>query len=111
VWGTRTPRREFLYVDDFADACVYLLKNYSGAQFINVGTGKDVSIAEFADIVADVVGYRGKIIFDPSKPDGTPRKLLDISLLSSFGWTAEVPLREGLKKAYADFLENTVRER
>ena len=111
VWGTGTPRREFLYVDDFADACVYLLKNYSGAQFINVGTGKDVSIAEFADIVADVVGYRGKIIFDPSKPDGTPRKLLDISLLSSFGWTAEVPLREGLKKAYANFLESTVRER
>ncbi len=111
VWGTGTPRREFLYVDDFADACAYLLKNYSGAQFINVGTGKDVSIAEFADIVADVVGYRGKIIFDPSKPDGTPRKLLDISLLSSFGWTSEVPLREGLKKAYANFLESTVRER
>jgi GDP-L-fucose synthase len=111
VWGTGTPRREFLYVDDFADACVYLLKNYSGAEFINVGTGKDVSIEEFADMVADVVGYRGKIIFDPSKPDGTPRKLLDISLLSSFGWTAEVPLREGLKKAYANFLESTVRER
>jgi len=111
VWGTGTPRREFLYVDDFADACAYLLKNYSGAQFINVGTGKDVSIAEFADIVADVVGYRGKIIFDPSKPDGAPRKLLDISLLSSFGWTAEVPLREGLQKAYANFLESTVRER
>jgi GDP-L-fucose synthase len=111
VWGTGTPRREFLYVDDFAEACTYLLKNYSGAQFINVGTGKDVSIEEFADMVADVVGYRGKIIFDPSKPDGTPRKLLDISLLSSFGWTAEVPLREGLKKAYANFLESTVRER
>ena len=111
VWGTGTPRREFLYVDDFADACVYLLKTYSGAQFINVGTGKDVSIAEFADMVACVVGYRGKIIFDPSKPDGTPRKLLDISRLSSLGWTAEVPLREGLKRAYADFLENTVRER
>jgi GDP-L-fucose synthase len=111
VWGTGTPRREFLYVDDFAEACTYLLKNYSGAQFINIGTGKDVSIAEFADIVADVVGYRGKIIFDPSKPDGTPRKLLDISLLSSFGWTSEVPLREGLKKAYANFLESTVRER
>jgi len=111
VWGTGTPRREFLYVDDFADACVYLLKTYSGAQFINVGAGKDISIAEFADIVADVVGYRGKIMFDPSKPDGTPRKLLDISRLSSFGWTAEVPLREGLKKAYADFLERTVRER
>jgi GDP-L-fucose synthase len=111
VWGTGTPRREFLYVDDFADACVYLLKNYSGAQFINVGAGKDVSIAEFAGIVADVVGYRGKIIFDRSKPDGTPRKLLDISRLSSLGWTAKVPLREGLKKAYADFLNNAVRER
>ena len=111
VWGTGTPRREFLYVDDFADACVYLLKTYSGAQLINVGVGKDISIEEFADIVADVVGYRGKIMFDPSKPDGTPRKLLDISRLSSFGWTAEVPLREGLKKAYADFLESTVRER
>jgi GDP-L-fucose synthase len=111
VWGTGTPRREFLYVDDFANACVYLLKTYFGVQFINVGTGKDVSIAEFADIVADVVGYHGKIIFDPSKPDGTPRKLLDISRLSSLGWTAKVPLREGLKKAYADFLKNRVRER
>jgi GDP-L-fucose synthase len=111
VWGTGTPRREFLYVDDFADASVYVLKNYSGAQFINVGAGKDVSIAEFAGIVADVVGYRGKIIFDPSKPDGTRRKLLDISRLSSLGWTAKVPLREGLKKAYADFLNKAVRER
>jgi GDP-L-fucose synthase len=111
VWGTGTPRREFLYVDDFADACVFLLKNYSGAQFINIGTGKDVSISEFADIVANVVGFHGKTIFDPSKPDGSPRKLLDISRLSSFGWTAKVPLREGLKKAYADFLKNRVRER
>ena len=111
VWGTGMPRREFLYVDDFADACVYLLKNYSGAQFINIGAGKDVSIAEFAEIVADVIGYQGKILFDPSKPDGAPRKLLDISRLSSFGWTAKVSLREGLDKAYADFLKDTVRER
>jgi GDP-L-fucose synthase len=111
AWGTGTPRREFLHVDDFADACVYLLKNYSGSEFINLGTGKDTSIAEFADIVADVVGYHGKIIFDPSKPDGTPRKLLDVSRLSAFGWTPKVSLREGLKMAYADMLQSTVRER
>jgi len=111
AWGTGAPRREFLHVDDFADACVYLLKNYSGSEFINIGTGKDTSIAEFANIVADVVGYRGKIIFDPSKPDGTPRKLLDVSRLSAFGWTPKVSLREGLKMAYADMLQSTVRER
>ncbi|HKA21494.1 MAG TPA: GDP-L-fucose synthase, partial [Blastocatellia bacterium] len=98
VWGTGKPRREFLHVDDFADACVYLLKNYSEAQFINIGFGQDVSIAEFAGIVADVVGYGGKITFDPSKPDGTPRKLLDVSRLSSLGWTARIPLQEGLKR-------------
>jgi GDP-L-fucose synthase len=111
VWGTGKPRREFLHVDDFADACVYLLKNYSQAQFINIGFGQDVSIAEFAGIVADVVGYGGQITFDPSKPDGTPRKLLDVSRLSSLGWTARIPLQEGLKRAYADMLQSTMRER
>ena len=111
AWGTGTPRREFLHVDDFADACIYLLKNYSKSQFVNIGTGKDTSIAEFADIVADVVGYRGEIIFDPSKPDGTPRKLLDVSRLFGFGWTPKVSLREGLKMAYADMLQSVVRER
>jgi GDP-L-fucose synthase len=111
VWGTGKPRREFLHVDDFADACVYLLKNYSEAQFINIGFGQDVSIAEFAGIVADVVGYGGKITFDPSKPDGTPRKLLDVSRLSSLGWTARIPLQEGLKRVYADMLQSTMRER
>src|ERR1700730_190913 len=111
VWGTGAPRREFLYVDDFADACVFLLKNYSGAQFINIGTGEDISIAEFARAVADVVGFRGKIVYDASKPDGTPRKLLDVSRLSTMGWKAKVPLRAGLTNAYADFLTKAPRRR
>jgi GDP-L-fucose synthase len=106
VWGTGKPRREFLYVDDFADACVFVLKNYSGSQFINIGTGEDISIAEFARTVAAVVGFRGKIAYDTSKPDGTPRKLVDVSRLSAMGWKAEVSLPEGLAKAYADFLMN-----
>src|SRR5438132_595434 len=111
VWGTGAPRREFLYVDDFADACVFVLKNYSGSQFINIGTGEDISIAEFARTVADVVSFRGKIVYDTSKPDGTPRKLVDVSRLSAMGWKAKVPLREGLEKAYAAFLADAVRER
>src|SRR5438552_8116757 len=110
VWGTGTPRREFLYVDDFADACVFILKNYSGSQFINIGVGKDLTIAEFARTVAEVVGFRGKIVFDTSKPDGTPRKLVDVSRLSAMGWTAKVSLREGLEKAYGAFLTDVVRE-
>ncbi len=111
IWGTGTPRREFLYVDDFADACVFVLKNYSGAQFLNIGLGEDVTILEFARTVAEVVGYPGKIICDPSKPDGTPRKLVDVSRLSALGWRAKTLLREGLAKAYADFLTNPMRER
>ena len=111
VWGTGTPRREFLYVDDFAEACVFILKNYSGPEFLNIGVGQDISIAEFAQTVADVVGYRGKITYDASKPDGTPRKLADVSRLSALGWKAKAPLREGLAKAYADFLTNPMREK
>ncbi len=111
VWGTGTPRREFLYVDDFADACVFVLKNYSNSQFINIGFGKDLTIAEFAQTVAEVVGFRGKIVFDTSKPDGTPRKLVDVSRLSAMGWKAKVSLREGLGKAYAAFLADAMRER
>jgi GDP-L-fucose synthase len=110
AWGTGTPRREFLYVDDLADACIFLLKSYSDSQFVNIGTGKDTSIAEFAEIVADVVGYGGKIVFDPSKPDGTPRKLLDVSRLSAFGWAPKISLRDGLKMAYADMLQSAIRE-
>src|SRR6266702_8802085 len=95
VWGTGTPRREFLYVDDFADACVFLLKHYSGSQFLNIGVGEDITIADFARLVAEVVGFTGEIAFDPSKPDGTPRKLVDISRLKALGWSAKTHLREG----------------
>jgi GDP-L-fucose synthase len=111
VWGTGAPKREFLYVDDFADACVFVIKNYSGSQFINIGFGADLTIAEFARTVAGVVGFGGKIVFDTSKPDGTPRKLLDVSRLSALGWKAKVSLRQGLAQAYDDFLTNATRER
>jgi GDP-L-fucose synthase len=104
VWGSGTPRREFLYVDDFADACVFVLNNYCGAELVNIGYGEDVSIAQFAQIVADITEYHGKIVFDATKPDGTPRKLVDISKLQALGWKAKVPLRRGLQKAYGDFL-------
>jgi GDP-L-fucose synthase len=110
VWGTGAPRREFLYVDDFADACVFVLKNFSASQFINIGVGEDSTIAEFARTVAEIVGFHGKITYDASKPDGMPRKLLDVSRLSAMGWKAKVSLPEGLKKAYADFLTHAVRE-
>jgi GDP-L-fucose synthase len=105
VWGTGAPRREFLYVDDLADACIYLMKTYSGETPINVGTGEDITIADFAAEVAVVVGYRGEIEFDPSYPDGTPRKLLDVGRLSKLGWRAKTPLRAGLRLAYEAFLQ------
>jgi GDP-L-fucose synthase len=104
VWGTGKPRREFLSPDDLADACVFVMKHYSDAGFLNVGTGKDVTIAEFAEIVRDVVGYTGKIAFDISRPDGPPRKLLDVSKLSKLGWAPKISLRDSLATAYADFL-------
>jgi GDP-L-fucose synthase len=104
VWGTGTPRREFMYVDDLADACVYLLKHYSGDEFLNIGTGLDISIGEFSGLVAEVVGFKGKIAFDPTRPDGTPKKLLDVSKLTGLGWTAKTGLRDGLAATYADFL-------
>ena len=113
VWGTGTPKREFLSADDLGDACVFVMKHYSGEGFLNIGTGQEVSIREFAEVVADVVGYRGELTFDTSRPDGTPRKLLDVSKLTALGWVAKTPLREGLKEAYADFLahEDQLRER
>ncbi|MFK4726013.1 GDP-L-fucose synthase [Bradyrhizobium niftali] len=103
VWGTGTPRREFLYVDDMADACVHLMKTYSAAELINIGSGEDITIAEFARVVAEVVGYRGEISFDTSRPDGTPRKLLDVSRLTKLGWRATTSLHDGLKRAYAAY--------
>jgi GDP-L-fucose synthase len=104
VWGSGTPYREFLFVDDLADACVFVLKNYSGMDFLNVGTGQDVTIAEFARLVGEVVGFTGKLAFDATRPDGTPRKLLDVSRLTALGWRAETDLRTGLAAAYGDFL-------
>jgi GDP-L-fucose synthase len=106
VWGTGTPRREFMSVDDLADACVFTLKHYSADEFINIGTGQDITIGEFAGLIADIVGYKGKIAFDTTRPDGTPQKLLDVSKLARLGWRAQTGLREGLVIAYADFLKN-----
>ena len=106
VWGTGRARREFLAVDDLADACVFVMKHYSGAKFLNVGTGQDITIAEFAQLVADVVGYRGRLVFDASRPDGAPQKLLNVAELTRLGWRAKTPLWEGLAAAYADFLAN-----
>jgi GDP-L-fucose synthase len=105
VWGTGTPRREFMAVDDLADACIFLMQNYSGEQAVNIGTGTDISIADFARLVAEVVGFRGEIVFDTSRPDGAPQKLLDVSRLTALGWTAKTPIRDGLAGAYADFLQ------
>lgn len=101
VWGSGTPRREFLYVDDLADACVFLMDREADEALLNVGTGTDVTIRELAETVMDVVGFKGRIVYDPSKPDGTPRKLLDVSRMSALGWHAGVALREGIEQAYA----------
>ncbi|MCP3445116.1 GDP-L-fucose synthase [Bradyrhizobium sp. CCGUVB14] len=106
VWGTGTPRREFLYVDDMADACVHLMKTYSQAELVNIGTGEDNTIAEFARVVAEIVGYRGEITYDTSRPDGTPRKLLDVCRLAKLGWRATTSLHDGLKQAYAAYLSD-----
>jgi GDP-L-fucose synthase len=101
VWGSGTPRREFLHVDDLADAYVYLMNTYSGSAIVNVGVGEDISISELAELIRDVVGYRGRIQYDTTKPDGTPRKLLDVSKLHDLGWEASITLREGLEQTYA----------
>jgi GDP-L-fucose synthase len=107
VWGTGTPRREFLYVDDMADACVHLMKVYSEAELINIGTGEDITIAEFARVVARVVGFNGTISYDPSRPDGTPRKLLDVGRLDKLGWRAKTSLQDGIRLAYQAYLSET----
>jgi GDP-L-fucose synthase len=107
VWGTGTPRREFLYVDDLADACIFLMKRYSSDELVNIGTGEDITIAEFARVVAGVVGYSGAISYDPSRPDGTPRKLLDVSRLTKLGWRARTSLDDGIRLAYRAYLSET----
>ena len=106
VWGTGTPRREFLHADDLADACVFLLKNYDSPELINIGSGTDVTIRELAELVCEVLGYNGTLVFDPTKPDGTPRKLMDSSRLFALGWKPKIALREGIAHAHAWFLEN-----
>lgn len=106
VWGTGTPRREFLHVDDLADACFFLLQKYDSPEFVNIGCGEDVSIRELAETVCDVLGFQGQLVFDTTKPDGTPRKLLDMSKLFSLGWKPSIELREGIRDAYEWFLAN-----
>jgi GDP-L-fucose synthase len=106
VWGTGTPRREFLYSDDLGDACVFLMNHYEGNEIVNVGVGKDIPIKELAEKIKDVVGYKGEIKFDTTKPDGTPRKLVDVSKINALGWKATISLEEGLKKVYQWFLNN-----
>jgi GDP-L-fucose synthase len=104
IWGTGMPRREFLHVDDLADACVFLMRHYSGEEHVNVGFGDDIAIADVARLVCDVVGFRGELDFDRSKPDGTPRKLMDSSRLQALGWSPRIALRDGIADAYAHFL-------
>ena len=103
IWGTGKPRREFMYVDDMADACVYLMENYDGIEHVNIGTGKDLTIKELAETIGEVVGYKGELKFDISKPDGTPQKLLDVSKLNKLGWNYKTELIEGLKYEYNYF--------
>lgn len=105
-WGTGNPLREFLYVDDLADACVFLMNNYSGNQTVNVGTGKEITIKGLTELVSEIVGYKGSIIWDREKPDGPPRKLLDVSKLEKLGWRYKTELRDGIRLAYKDFLNN-----
>lgn len=105
VWGTGTPRREFLYADDLADACLFLMEHYNEKSLVNIGTGEDLSIAELASLVKEATGFEGSVSFDSSKPDGTMRKLLDVSKLHSMGWKHTIELKEGIALAYADFLK------
>jgi GDP-L-fucose synthase len=104
VWGTGSPKREFLFADDLADACIFLMNNYNDYGWVNIGSGEEVSIAELAQLIKHIVGYNGDLIFDKTKPDGTPRKLLDVSKLHSLGWKHKTSLKEGIQMAYQDFL-------
>lgn len=106
VWGSGAPLREFLYSEDMADACIYLMETYEGNDFFNIGTGKEITIKDLAELIKDIVGYEGKIVWDSSKPDGTPRKLLDVSRLKKTGWTYKIELKDGIEKAYKWYLES-----
>jgi len=107
IWGTGTPRREFLHVDDLADAVLYLLRSYEAEAIVNIGWGEDVTIRELAELVMSAIGYSGRLVFDANKPDGTPRKLLDVSRLTSLGWQARIPLKSGIERTYAWFKEHS----
>ena len=104
IWGSGTPRREFLHADDLADACMFLMENYSDAGLVNIGTGEDLTITELANLVKDTVGYTGGLVYDAEKPDGTPRKLMDVTKLSGLGWRYKIALKEGLERTYQDYL-------
>ena len=106
VWGSGTPLREFLYSEDMADACIYLMENYQGNDFFNIGTGKEITIKGLAELIKEVVGYEGEIVWDSTKPDGTPRKLLDVSRLEKVGWKYKMELKDGIREAYKWFMEN-----
>jgi GDP-L-fucose synthase len=108
VWGSGTPLREFLYVDDLADACIFLMRTYEDSAIVNVGTGSDISIRALAELIVNIVGYKGILVFDASKPDGTPRKLLDVSYLTRLGWTAQVSLYDGIQRTLTWFIENKI---
>jgi GDP-L-fucose synthase len=111
LWGTGTPRREFLYVDDMADGLVFMMKHYSDAPHLNIGTGVDITIRELAELIAKVAGYRGELVYDRSKPDGMPRKVMDVSRLSALGWKASTPLEEGFRRAYTWYVDNVYQTR
>lgn len=108
VWGTGTPRREFLHVDDLADACLFLMRKYESPEIINVGVGRDIAVSELAELIREIVGFEGDIVYDTSKPDGMARKLLDVTRLRGLGWEASIPLREGIELTYRWFVENYV---
>jgi GDP-L-fucose synthase len=109
LWGTGSPRREFLHVDDLADAALFLMQNYEQPEPLNVGVGEDIAISELAGMVASAVGYRGKVVYDSSKPDGTPRKLLDVTRLHETGWKHSIPLELGIRTTYEWFVEQAAR--
>jgi GDP-L-fucose synthase len=106
LWGTGTPKREFLFTEDLADACVFVMKNYSGELFLNVGTGHDMTILELAEHIAHAAGWSGTFTFDRSKPDGMPRKVMDVSRLSTLGWTAQIPFDKGIRQTYEWYVRN-----
>jgi GDP-L-fucose synthase len=106
LWGSGTPRREFLFVEDLADACHFLLQNYSSSEIINIGNGWEISIKEAAEVIREIVGYKGEIRWDTNQPDGNPRRLLDVSRLTNLGWKAKTNFREGVERTYRWFLEN-----